>query len=192
MNWRFNIHELDEWQGKTLSFRWESYGPAGSCALYIDDIKVEVWDTNTIQADGLSSSQHTVSGLPTGDYWFRAWAVDNSFGPGWPAEPVLAQVVGVGVEEASEAFVQDSFLLGVITPTPARTTAIVPVLLGGTEGVSLVVLDVAGRVVEDLTPVLAPGGVNIPLDVSGMRAGIYFVRLAGPAGVRTARMTVLP
>jgi len=192
MNWRFNIHELDEWQGKTLSFRWESYGPAGSCALYIDDIKVEVWNTNTIQADGLGSSQHTVSGLPTGDYWFRAWAVDDSFGPGWPAEAVHAQVVGVGVADGPETLVEDSFLLGMVTPSPARATAIVPVCLGSTDGVSLVMLDVAGRVVKDLTPGLAAGSVNIPVDVRTMSAGIYFVRLAGPAGVQTARMTVLP
>lgn len=192
MNWRFNVHELDEWQGKTLSFRWESYGPAGSCALYIDDIKVEVWDNNNIQADGIGSSQHTVSGLPLGDHWFRAWAVDDSFGPGWPAEPVHAQVVGVGVEGGSETLVGDSFLLGLVTPSPVRTTAIVPVCLGATDGVSLVLLDVAGRVVEDLTPGIVAGNANIPLDVSGLRAGIYFVRLAGPSGVRTARMTVLP
>ncbi len=192
MTWRLNIHELDEWQGKTLSFRWESYGPAGSCALYIDDIKVEVWDANTIQADGLGSSQHTVSGLPLGDHWFRAWAVDDSFGPGWPGEPVHAQVVGVGVEDASETVVEGSFLLGLVTPSPVRTTAIVPVCLGGTEGVSLVLFDVAGRVVEDLTPCLTAGNVNIPVDVRTLRAGIYFVRLSGPAGVRTARMTVLP
>jgi len=53
-------------------------------------------------------------------------------------------------------------------------------------------LDVAGRVVKDLTPGLAAGSVNIPVDVRTMSAGIYFVRLAGPAGVQTARMTVLP
>lgn len=192
MNWSFNIHELDEWHGKTLSFRWESYGPASSCALCIDEIGVEVWDTNTIQTDGLGSSQHTVSGLPTGDCWFRAWTVDDSFGPGWPGEPLHAQVVGAGAEEGSETFVEDSFLLGVITPSPVRTTAIVPVCLGGTEGVSLVLLGVAGRVVEDLTPGLVAGNVNIPVDDRGMRAGICFVRLSGPAGVRTARLTVLP
>lgn len=191
MNWRLNLHELDEWQGKTLSFRWESYGSAANCALYIDDIKVEVWESNTIQADGIGPSQYTVSGLPTGEYWFRAWAVDDSFGPGWPGEPAYASVTGVGIGETTESAGAQVFLLGAVTPSPARGAAVIPVSLACTDGVSLSVLDMAGRVVADLTPQLEPGTSNVLLDTGAMSPGIYFVRLLGPGGTRNARLTVI-
>ncbi len=191
MTWRKNIHELDEWQGKTLSFRWESYGSASQCALYIDDIKVEAWETNHIQADGITGTQYTVSGLPGGEYWFRAWAVDDSFGPGWPGEPEHADVTEVGIEHES-SLTADSFLLGVVTPNPVVLSAVIPVSLGSVEGASLRVLDLTGRVVRDFTPDLVPGTRNMVFDTRGMPAGVYFIRLHGPLGTHTARMMVLP
>ncbi len=62
------------------------------CKLYIDDIKIDVWDSNTIHADGITASEYSVTGIADGDHWFRVWAVDDSFGPGWASEPELAQV----------------------------------------------------------------------------------------------------
>ncbi len=192
MNWRFNVHELDEWQGKTLSFRWESQGGSSSCLLYIDDILIETWESNQIQADGLTASQYDVTGLPSGEYWFRAWAVDDSFGPGWPSEPAYANVQGVGVEGTVLPCPPETFLLGVVTPNPAVASALIPVSLGAVDGVTLQVLDLTGRLVLDLTRSLAPGTGNVVLETAGLRPGIYFVRLSGPEKEMTSRLTVIP
>jgi len=192
MNWRFNVHELDEWQGKTLSFRWESQGGSSSCLLYIDDILIETWESNQIQADGLTASQYDVTGLPSGEYWFRAWAVDDSFGPGWPSEPAYANVQGVVVEGTVLPCPPETFLLGVVTPNPAAASALIPVSLGAVDGVTLQVLDLTGRLVLDLTRSLAPGTGNVVLETAGLRPGIYFVRLSGPEKEMTSRLTVIP
>lgn len=191
MTWRFNIHELDEWQGQTLSFRWESHGSGSQCALYIDDIRAEVWEANQLQADGIPVSQYSVSGLASGDYWFRAWAVEDSFGPGWPGEPQHAQVTGVGVIRPDSP-PPETFILGVITPNPVRSSALIPVSLGSTEGVSLHVVDLAGRLIMDMSAGLSPGTRNMVLDSGSLPAGVYFVRLSGPPGIRTGRIMVLP
>ena len=102
MTWSLNIHELDEFQGQTIQLRWESYGSSSSCKLYIDDIKIDVWDVNEIHADNISGSEYTVTALNNGDYYFRVWAIDNDFGPGWASEPVYASVSTTGIEDCSE------------------------------------------------------------------------------------------
>lgn len=119
--------------------------------------------------------QETVSGLPLGEYWYRAWAVDDSFGPGWAGEPEYVNVIGVGIEEEEELPVPDAFLLGLITPNPTSSVAMIPVSLGSVEGTTLRVLDLAGRVVENLSAQLSPGTHRVQFDAASVPAGIYFV-----------------
>lgn len=191
MTWRFNIHELDEFQGQTLLFRWESYGSSSSCKLYIDDIKIEVWDNNEILADDISSSQYTVTALNNGDYYFRVWAVDNDFGPGWASEPVLAQVSTSGVEDSSESLVAQVSSLGLVTPNPVYSNATIPVSIAPEDlaTASLAVYDVTGRRVADLTSSLTESGYrNIIWDASCIPSGVHFIRLETASGITVQRI----
>jgi len=191
MTWRFNIHELDEFQGQTLMFRWESYGSSSSCKLYIDDIKIEVWDSNEIHADDISGSQYTVTALNNGDYYFRVWAVDSDFGPGWASQAVSAQVSTSGVEDSFEGLVPQVSALGLVTPNPVYANATIPVTIapGDLATAELAVFDVTGRKVVDLTGRIGESGYrNITLDVSEIPAGVHFVRLETASGIFVRRM----
>lgn len=193
MTWRYNVHELDEFQGKTLMLRWESYGSSSSCKLYIDDIKIDVWDNNSIQADGIASSQYTVTGVSNGDHMFRVWAVDESFGPGWPSEPVLAQVSGSSAEEYSEGVTPAVSTLGLVTPNPVTGTAVIPVSIAESDldGASLRVFDLSGRTVADLSASITTGGfTNVLWNTSGVPSGVHFVRLETGSGAETVRVVV--
>jgi len=193
MNWRFNIHELDEFQGKTLMLRWESYGSGSSCKLYIDDIQIDVWDSNTIQADGITGSEYSVTGVSDGDHWFRVWAVDDSFGPGWASEPVIAHVTGSSADETSSDLLPQVSVLGLVTPNPVSRNAVIPVNIAPADlaGATLRVFDISGRTVADLTGSLEESGFsNVIWDVQDVPAGVHFVRLETLSGVATGRVVV--
>jgi len=191
MTWRFNIHELDEFQGQTLMLRWESYGSSSSCKLYIDDIKIDVWDNNEIHADNIATSEYDVTVLNNGEYYFRVWAVDNDFGPGWASEPVLAQVSTAGVDQLSEGITPQVSSLGLITPNPVYTNATIPVTVaaGNLATATLVVFDVTGRRIADLTSLLSESGYrNIIWDTREIPAGVHFVRLETASGITVRRV----
>ncbi len=191
MTWRFNIHELDEFQGQTLMFRWESNGSSSSCKLYIDDIKIEVWDNNEILADDIATSQYTVTSLNNGDYYFRVWAVDNDFGPGWASESVPAQVSTSGIEDSSDGLAPRISSLGLVTPNPVYSNATIPVSIapGDLATASLAVYDVTGRRVADLTSSLTESGYrNIIWDASHIPAGVHFIRLETASGTTVQRI----
>ena len=193
MTWRFNVHELDEFQGETLMFRWESYGSSSSCKLYIDDIKLDVWDSNCIQADEIASSQHTVTGVADGEHWFRVWAVDDSFGPGWPSEPVQAMVSGSSAEDFSQGVSPAVSTLGLVTPNPVTDTAVIPVFITPCDlaGASLKVFDLSGRTIADLSASISESGSdNVLWNTSGVPSGVHFVRLETGSGVVTSRVIV--
>ena len=158
MTWRLNIHELDEFQGQTLMFRWESYGSSSNCKLYIDDIKIEVWDSNVIQSDDIAVSQYTVNSLNNGEYYFRVWTIDNDFGPGWPSDAVMAQVSTTGISEGVTGARTTS--LGHISPNPASSTASIPLTISdAAQGMtSLVVYDISGRQIRDLSSQIETAG----------------------------------
>ena len=160
MTWRLNIHELDEFQGQTLMFRWESYGSSYNCKLYIDDIKIEVWESNEIQSDNIAVSQYTINALSNGEYYFRVWAIDNDFGPGWPSDAVLAQVSNTGI---SEGVIGSGMThLGHFSPNPASGMTSIPITIStAAEGVtSLLVYDLSGRQIRDLSSQIGAVGYH--------------------------------
>ena len=191
MTWRFNIHELDEFQGQTVMFRWESYGSSSSCKLYIDDIKIEVWEDNEIHAEDLAVSEYNVTALNNGDFYFRVWTIDNDFGPGWASEAVSAQVSTTGVSGAEEGVTPQISSLGLITPNPVFAHATIPVTIsvGDADSATLTVYDVSGRQIADLTTSLDESGYrNVIWDTQSVPAGIHFVRLETTSGVSVQRV----
>ncbi len=197
MTWRFNIHELDEFQGQTLMFRWESYGSSSSCKLYIDDIKIEVWDSNVIQSDNIAGSQYTINSLNNGEYYFRVWAIDNEFGAGWPSDAVLAQVSTTGISEGLTG--AGITHIGQFSPNPASGMTSIPVTIStAAEGsVSLVVYDLSGRQIRDLSSgIAAAGSHNLNWDCrdSGgdiVPGGLYFFVIDAPDLRQTRQLVVV-
>ena len=193
--WRLNIHELDEWQGETLSFRWATYG--SSSDLYIDDIRVEVWEGNDFLDLEIPSNSYTVSTHEGGEFWFRAIAMDPDFGPGWPSEPAEAQITSTGVSEGGSGSGTTS--LGHFSPNPASTHAVIPVSVSSAHRglASLSVYDISGRLVTDLSHMLPESGTStLQWDLkdgfgSGVPDGMYFAVLEAPGLRQTREMVVL-
>ncbi len=182
--WRLNIHELDEWQGETLSFRWETNG--SSSDLYIDDIKIEVWDENEFIDLSIPINSYTFASHETGQFWYRAVAMDPDFGPGWPSDAVMAQVYPTGISEGEiEVGVTR---LGHVSPNPASGMTSIPVTISSAaEGMtSLAVYDLAGRQVADLSSQIEAVGSHTVqwncCDVRGdtVPGGIYFFLIDAP------------
>ncbi len=195
LTWRYNIHELDEWQGQTLKFRWETYG--SSADLYVDDIRIETWTDGSFIED-IPASQHAFYGHAPGEYWFRAFAVDDSFGPGWPAAPVYALVQSTGVEgEAGPEPLVTA--LYPPHPSPASSQVLVPVSISASDAGSaaLLVMDLAGRVVADLSSqVQVPGAGNVAWNLEGAGGtrvpdGVYLIVMKSSDGLLTRRLAVL-
>jgi hypothetical protein len=184
-NWRRNIHELDEWAGETLSFRWTSYG--SSCDLYIDDIKVETWDSNTYVDKDIPTNSYSFSGHADGEYWFRAVGIDPDFGPSWPSEAEYA-LVTVGIGDAAAAVPGSGrTILGHVSPNPVRGWASIPVVVAPreAEAARVSVYDLAGRRVADLgTPCAGASTLHWSCtmeDGAPAPDGLYFCRLESPS-----------
>ena len=96
-------------------------------------------------------------------------------------------IVGVETGPAIAATVLRAF------PNPARAGAVtVSFDLDAADEVGLLVLDANGRVVNAVAPrAYAAGPAAIPVPVSSLVPGRYWVRAAGAFGVRTAPLTVL-
>lgn len=192
--WRLNIHELDEWQGNTLSFRWETSGSASR--LYIDDIKVEVWEENEFVDLDIPTNSYTFTAHESGDFWFRVVAMDPDFGPGWPSEAVLAEITGVGIAP-SEHFAGYT-RLGNISPNPVSALAAIPVTISSTAAgfAELTIYDISGRKIVDLSDRVNTTGVHTvhwnctDSDGSPVPEGLYFCVLDTPDSYLTSRVVV--
>jgi len=195
MTWRLNVHELDEWQGETLRFRWETYG--SSSDLYIDDIKVEVWEENDFVDTAIPASSYTFSSHPQGEYWFRAFAIDSDFGPGWPSNSEYALVQSTGIEDEGNPPMTSA--LGTISPNPVTSVAAIPVTVSAADAgyAGLEIFDLSGRVVRDLSDMLlSPGSGVIHWNcVSGSGSlvpdGIYFCRFTTNGYEAVQRLVVI-
>ncbi|MFO8183413.1 MAG: M14 family metallopeptidase [Candidatus Aegiribacteria sp.] len=192
--WRINIHELDEWQGDTLSFRWATQG--SSSDLYIDDIMLEVWEENEFLDLNVPSNSYTVSTHESGEFWFRVVAMDPDFGPGWPSDAAEAQITGTGIAQGEEP--SGTTGMGRFSPNPAVELAVIPVSVSATDlgGVTLAIYDLSGRCVADLSGQLSrPGAQSVQWncrDNSGSRipGGLYFAVMDAP-GVRLSRELIV-
>jgi len=192
-NWRLNIHELDEWQGETLSFRWTTSGSASD--LYIDDILLEVWDENEFVDLDIPSNSYTVTDHESGEFWYRVVTMDPDFGPGWPSDPSPAQI-SLGIETGDIPSVRTG--LGDTSPNPASGMVTLPVSVGDSHAglLTLHIYDLSGRQVADLTPLVAqPGTRSVIWDCavqSGEQvpSGVYVAVLSGPQISQSVKMVV--
>lgn len=86
----------------------------------------------------------------------------------------------------------DPFALRAVYPNPARATATAAYTLDRPQDVALELLDVLGRVVlaEEIGP-QAAGPHEAHLDLGGLRAGLYVLRLRGDESETTRRFVVI-
>ena len=196
--WRFNIHELDEWQGETVHFRWQTQG--SSSDLYIDDIVCEIWDSNSFVDLAIPASEYTFTGHSTGDYWFRAIALDPEFGWSWPSDPEHALVESTGVEDQDEAETGEGpSWLGAPVPSPASGHVTIPLCIceEDVSGAEVRIFDLSGRVVTTLASgESAPGSRSITWSCTDdcgrpVASGIYYCRLETHSGTNEARSIVV-
>jgi len=193
--WRLNIHELDEWQGDTLSFRWETTGSASD--LYIDDIKIEIWEENEFIDLSIPVNSYTFASHESGEFWFRTVTMDPDFGPGWPSDAVMAQVYPTGVSEGVTG--AGTTRLGHFSPNPASVTTSIPVTISSAaEGLTtLTVYDLTGRQVADLSPQIEAAGSHTVhwncCDSSGgiVPGGLYFFLIDSPDLRQTREIVVM-
>ena len=81
----------------------------------------------------------------------------------------------------------------VVSPNPVRTAAIARFTLPLGGPVNLAVFDLQGRRVSSLLhdAVLPAGAHEVPIPASGMRGGVYFLRLEGIGGEATCKFVVI-
>jgi hypothetical protein len=193
--WRRSIHELDEWQGETLMFRWHTQG--SSCSMFVDDIMIEAWDGNEFVDLSISGTSYDFVGHPGGNYWFRAMALDPDFGWSWASE-VEDAVVGVGIEgESGTGVIEITRLVGA-APNPARGSVCFSVDIAEVDApfTDIMIFDLSGRIVAELAKGDLGSGSHSVLwnccDSNGnpVPAGTYICRLTSP-GVTQNRMIVV-
>ena len=195
--WRLDIHELDEWQGQTILFRWHTQG--SSSDLYIDDIKCEIWDSNSFVDLDIPTSSYTFTGHAVGEFWYRAMALDPDFGWSWPSDPEAAVVQYTGIEDEQSAEFGMSTLLRPACPNPASSMVTIPVTVapGECSDVGLEVFDATGRLVRTLfRGETSPGSRSFVWDCrcsdgSRVSPGVYFCRLTTPRMSTSEAVVVL-
>lgn len=78
-----------------------------------------------------------------------------------------------------------------VFPNPAHATATVQLpAVPGASAATLTLLDAVGRVVRTATVPLPAAGLRHPLDLAGLPAGLYAVRVAAGASTATHRLVV--
>ncbi|MCK4505934.1 MAG: hypothetical protein KAW14_09970 [Candidatus Aegiribacteria sp.] len=194
LNWRLSIHELDEWQGDTLSFRWETTGSASD--LYIDDIMVEVWEENEFVDLDIPVNSYTFTEHESGEFWYRVVTMDPDFGPSWPSDAVLAQI-NLGI--SPEVHPSGHTSLGHISPNPVSGMACIPVTISSLDAGSadLAIYDLSGRRVVDISSQINTPGAHTAYwnctDSNGTQVpgGLYFCVLEASHTRLTRRAVVV-
>jgi len=136
----------------------------------------------------------TLQGLAPGTYYWTVQAIDNAFNGGAFAPQGQFTVGAVTAGEGAAAPAELAFRG--VAPNPATETAALQFDLPAAAEVGARVYDALGREVLVVTrrAVEAGAGRSLALDVSGLPAGTYLVRLESQRGDtverRTARLTV--
>ena len=124
--------------------------------------------------------------------WFSLGGADADAVLGGAFSPLTGLVDAAPVAGEPDAADASALTLGPVAPNPVRGRASVPFTLGRSGPAHLRVLDVQGRTVLDLSrATLAAGAHRAALDVSGLAAGVYLVRLDTAAATRTVTITVV-
>ncbi|MEO1077753.1 MAG: T9SS type A sorting domain-containing protein, partial [Bacteroidota bacterium] len=108
-------------------------------------------------------------------------------------EPAARFEVVVGASAvSSEEAVPSGFAVGELYPNPSSTSATLAVQVAESQEASVTVYDVLGRAVVSGAVALRGGSEErLDVDVSGLPAGTYVVRVAGESFAETRRLTVV-
>ncbi|WP_412061417.1 choice-of-anchor Q domain-containing protein [Rubrivirga sp. IMCC45206] len=130
---------------------------------------------------------------PAVDAGDSAFAVDQRGLPRQDPDDIGALDVAATVVALGEDPVAGAFGLATPAPNPASGRATVAFSVAAPGRVELALFDALGRRVQTVFDgEVVPGGVeSAPIDVSGLAAGVYIVRLSGAAGVATRTLTVV-
>lgn len=108
---------------------------------------------------------------------------------GWLLDDLQVQPSGVPTDDPGAPVFATG--LGAPFPNPARGAASVEVTMASAGAAEVYVVDVLGRRLQTLhRGVLAAGAHRLPVDASGLPAGLYFVRLDAGNVQRTRGLTV--
>lgn len=94
--------------------------------------------------------------------------------------------------ETVPTFVPKAPLFETVYPNPARNAADVRFILSEQSNVTLVLYDVRGRRVRVLVDaVMDDGRQEVPIDMSGVPSGVYFLKLESRSGTAVRRMAIV-
>jgi hypothetical protein len=121
--------------------------------------------------------------------------------PAAPYETLLVDNMTIkitGQTTAVDSLPESGALRARFTPNPMRGAGVIEFTLSRAGAARVEILDLSGRRVRSLldTQALAPGSHHVPFDGRGIRgermaAGVYFFRVATPAGAVTRRFAIL-
>jgi len=167
------------------------FGPGVGGGLYGDG-PGPVLDTLPTSASALPMSvdfRRVYASLLGG--WFGLPASDTAgiLGGSFAAVDGLVDAPPVAADGAPDAA---GLSLGPVAPNPVRGAARVPFALDRPAAPTLRVLDLQGRSVRDASPGALPAGRHVAtLDLAGLAAGPYLVRLDAGGASRTVSVTVV-
>ncbi|MEM0961055.1 MAG: T9SS type A sorting domain-containing protein [Bacteroidota bacterium] len=104
--------------------------------------------------------------------------------------PVVVDLAERTSTSMSDAPAGDGVEIVRVVPHPIRSTASLEVRTSSAGNANISLYDVLGRQARTWTLEVAAGVSAVPLDASGLAAGVYVARVQTPAGVVSRRLTI--
>ena len=131
----------------------------------------------SISSASTTTNSYTITGLtPNTTYQIQVQSnCGNSNLSGW-SEPITVTTTGI-----------DNYLLNSITlyPNPAKDVVNVQSTMNNVQLKGIEVIDVYGKVVRTVVETMCTSSLQTQINVSGLAAGMYFVRVTTEQGVAT-------
>jgi hypothetical protein len=142
----------------------------------------ESWAQETLQLDSLVGRQ----------IWYAFYYVGNN-GSEWYVDDVQISARVPGAAGQPHATVPGEMSLGEPYPNPFNSTTVIPLDLNSPARVELAVYNLLGQKVATLSPMtaLTAGTHRFQWTADGAATGAYLLRLSGPSGMQTRKITLI-
>ncbi len=196
-NWLAMTFPLTDYVGQTvwLGFRYFTDAGTTNAGVWVDEVfPVQTWTTSTVLSSSVAGTTFPVSGRTDGTYTYQVRGRDAEGVWGYPSG--ASSVVVSLATAAADLGASTRLALEANHPNPFARETTIRFSLPSAGSHSLVVYDVAGRLVRTLSEGVRPagaaqvtwdgrnsGGIQVP-------SGVYFYRLETPEG-RVERRAVV-
>jgi hypothetical protein len=192
--WSRKAYSLEEWAGRSVYIRFRAMtdGSILNEGFYVDDVyPVCLFAIVDTVASDITDTLYNFSAHPGGEYFFMVRGHNSTWG--WGDHSCLAPAqVGLGVVDNTALELSGMPTSLSLSPNPFSRTTDIRLQMADKSEFRLQVLDIAGRLVTDLSEQSSVIGNQISVIWDGrddqgrkVSSGVYFIRLV------TAEMAVI-